>query len=95
MYRTIQGIEDIICQIKFVFQYFYFEISAGCPIIHTSVFDPTGHHIEMQHGRRQWHIRYLFQNYLLAYTFFYNVIIFLKKKKKSPSALEYSLSFVS
>lgn len=79
--RSVQGIEDRICQIKFVFQYFYVEISAGCLLIHTRVFDPAGHHIEMQHSRRHWHIRYLFQNYLLAYTFFYNVIIFLEKKK--------------
>jgi hypothetical protein len=93
MYKTIQVIEDNICQINFVFQYFYVETSAGCVLIRTCVFDPTGHHFEMQHARRRWHIRYLFQNYLLAYSFFYNVIIFLKKK--SPSALDYSLSFVS
>jgi len=80
--RTTQDIEDSICQIKFVFKYFYVEISAGSVLIHTCVFDPTGHNIEMEHGRRHWHIRYLLQNYLLASTFFYNVIIFLEKKTR-------------
>jgi len=79
--RTIQGIEDSICQIKCVFQYLYVKISAGCVLIHTCVFDPTGRHIEMQDGRWHWHIRYLLQNFFLTYTFCYNVIIVLEKKK--------------